>query len=117
MDARSEQCAKTADSGTPITDAALTAARAYAHRFNEAAKQPGGVVMTIPDPNAPPDGWDVARQLERELIQAQYELNMATNAGVIECAIRNKAVAEYMNHWETRAVNAERQLAALSEKS
>ena len=44
-----------------------------------------------------------ARQLEREI-------EMLTNAGVIECAVRNKAVAEYMRHWEGRTLTAEGQL-------
>ncbi len=49
------------------------------------------------------DFTDLARQLEREI-------EILTNAGVIECAVRNKAVAEYMRHWEGRTLTAEGQL-------
>lgn len=37
-----------------------------------------------------------------------------TKSGIIEVAVRNPSVAEYMAHWESRAVNAETDNAALS---
>lgn len=43
----------------------------------------------------------------------EAELNMLTKSGIIEVAIRNPSVAEYMEHWEARAEKAEAQLEAL----
>ena len=56
--------------------------------------------------------YDLALDLARRLEKAQHELDMMKSAGVIECAIRNPSVAEYMRHWEGRAESAE---AALKE--
>jgi hypothetical protein len=52
-------------------------------------------------------------QAESALALAQRERDYMTNAGVIECAVRNKAVSEYMDHWEGRTLKAESELAAL----
>ena len=43
----------------------------------------------------------------------QAELDMLTKAGIIEVAIRNPSVAEYMRHWEGRAEQAEARVTAL----
>lgn len=48
--------------------------------------------------------WDDAAVI-LELIE------MLTKGGIIEVAIRNPSVAEYMAHWEGRAEKAEAQLA------
>jgi hypothetical protein len=37
--------------------------------------------------------------------------------GIIEIAVRNPNVSEYMNHWEGRATKAEAEIAALQEKA
>lgn len=52
---------------TPRVDECERASAAYFFRINEAAKSPGGVIITSPDPNAPQHISTLARQLEREL--------------------------------------------------
>jgi hypothetical protein len=49
--------------------------------------------------------------LAREVRRLQGEVDYLTNAGVIECAIRNKSVSDYMDHWEGRTLKAEAALA------
>jgi len=39
------------------------------------------------------------------------ELHLMKTAGIVEVAVRNPSVAEYMRHWEGRAEAAERKLA------
>ena len=64
---------------------------------------------------------DFARQLERELAAAtakleacQAELRDWRTWGVIEVAVRNPNVAEYMRHWEQRTESAERRVEELT---
>lgn len=52
-----------------------------------------------------------------ELSRLRHENSMLTSGGIIEVAIRNPNVAEYMRHWEGRAERAERALAALTPAS
>lgn len=53
---------------------------------------------------------------KREAERLQREVEYLTNAGVIECAVRNRSVSEYMNHWEDRTLKAESQLTALRQE-
>ena len=67
-----------------------------------------------------PHAWQTIERLERELAQmaaqkAEAEHNWRT-WGVIEVAIRNPSVAEYMRHWEGRAESAERRVSELEAK-
>jgi hypothetical protein len=51
---------------------------------------------------------DCAVRNAKALIESQAsELKTLTTSGVIEVAIRNPSVAEYMRHWEGRAEKAE----------
>jgi hypothetical protein len=52
---------------------------------------------------------------ERELRWLREECAMLTRGGIIEVAVRNPNVAEYMRHWEGRAEKAE--AALLSERN
>ncbi len=45
-----------------------------------------------------------------ELEKLKKELEHFKSSGIIEIAVRNPNVASYMDHWETRALNAEREL-------
>ena len=36
-----------------------------------------------------------------------------TRLGIVEIAVRNQSVADYMNHWESRATKAENQVQIL----
>jgi hypothetical protein len=47
------------------------------------------------------------------LVELEAELRTMKTAGIIEVAVRNPNVAEYMRHWEGRAEAAEAALAAL----
>lgn len=51
-------------------------------------------------------------KLERAMDTLRGEIDMLTKGGIIEVAVRNPSVVEYMNHWEGRALKAE---AALDE--
>jgi len=53
-------------------------------------------------------------ELQGEVKRLTWELDYLTNAGVIECAARNKAVSEYMDHWEGRTLKAEAEVARLT---
>lgn len=53
---------------------------------------------------------------KREAERLQREVEYLTNAGVIECAVRNRSISEYMNHWEDRTLKAESQLTALRQE-
>ncbi|MGN6770654.1 MAG: hypothetical protein ACTHJQ_12540 [Rhizobiaceae bacterium] len=44
---------------------------------------------------------------EREIRKLRHEVEMLMGAGIIEVAVRNPNVAEYMKHWEDRALKAE----------
>ena len=48
---------------------------------------------------------------EAKLAKAEEELHMMKTAGIIEVAVRNPSVADYMQHWEARAEAAEAKLA------
>lgn len=45
--------------------------------------------------------------------KATAEVEMLTKAGIIEVAVRNPSVADYMKHWEARALSAESKVTAL----
>lgn len=51
-----------------------------------------------------------------EICVMENELSTFRTAGIIEIAVRNPAVAEYMRHWEGRAEKAERECAELREQ-
>lgn len=55
---------------------------------------------------------DRLASLAEELARVKADLDQWPKWGVIEVAIRNPSVAEFMRHWEGRAESAERQLAA-----
>jgi hypothetical protein len=58
-----------------------------------------------------PDGfWDGAR-----ILRLEAELHTMKTAGIIEVAVRNPSVSEYMAHWEGRAEKAEARIAELEE--
>lgn len=44
---------------------------------------------------------------QQEVDRLRFEIDMLTRGGVIEVAVRNPSVAEYMEHWEGRAEKAE----------
>ena len=48
-----------------------------------------------------------------EIERLRHEVDALTNCGVIECAVRNPSVAEYMRHWEGRATKAEAEIERL----
>lgn len=52
---------------------------------------------------------------EREAAELRAELHLMKTAGIIEVAVRNPSVADYMAHWEGRATAAEAALTALRE--
>lgn len=52
-----------------------------------------------------------ALEAERNALRAEVEL--LTKSGIIEVAVRNPSVADYMNHWEGCTERAEAQVAAL----
>lgn len=69
----------------------------------------GTDLATIPDWELVADALEaLALDLARRLEEARRELYMLQSAGVIECAVRNPAVAEYMKHWEGRTEAAEK---------
>ena len=64
------------------------------------------------------EDWDALQEVTAELEQAEArieeleaELHLMKTAGIIEVAIRNPNVSEYMAHWERRAEGAEAKLA------
>lgn len=61
------------------------------------------------------DGPNNASPMEVELARLRHEIEMLTNADIIEVAVRNPNVAEYMRHWEGRAERAEATAALLEE--
>jgi hypothetical protein len=57
--------------------------------------------------------------LAARLAEVEVELLIMKTAGIIEVAVRNPSVSEYMAHWENRAEAAEariEQLAAINEE-
>ena len=50
---------------------------------------------------------------EQEAAELREELHLMKTAGIIEVAVRNPSVAEYMAHWEGRATDAEARIADL----
>ena len=54
-------------------------------------------------------------QPETEIDRLKRELAHLTSSGIIEIAVRNPNVAEYMRHWEERAEKAEAENARLRE--
>ena len=53
---------------------------------------------------------------DQELRRLRNEVDMLTKAGIIEVAVRNPSVAEYMAHWEGRALQAEAEISSLRAK-
>jgi len=51
-----------------------------------------------------------------ELETLRAENHLLKTAGIIEVAVRNPNVSEYMHHWERRALSAEAQIAELLDK-
>lgn len=52
-----------------------------------------------------------------EIERLRDELHLVKTAGIIEIAVRNPSVADYMDHWEGRALKAEaiyREMIAIS---
>jgi len=54
--------------------------------------------------------------LQKKLAEVEAELDLMKTAGIIELAIRNPSVSEYMHHWERRAEAAEAKLAKVIKK-
>ena len=50
---------------------------------------------------------------EHEAAELRAELQLMKTAGIIEVAVRNPSVAEYMAHWEGRATDAEARIREL----
>lgn len=57
---------------------------------------------------------DEVDTLTAKLAEVTAELHMMKTAGVIEVAVRNPSVYEYMTHWEARAEAAEAKLAEVT---
>jgi hypothetical protein len=55
-------------------------------------------------------------ELEARIDRLEAELHTMKTSGVIEVAVRNPSVSEYMAHWEGRAEKAEARVAALEAK-
>lgn len=53
-------------------------------------------------------------EIERCLKHLESEIYMLTRAGIIEVAIRNPSVMEYIKHWEGRAEKAEAEVSRLT---
>ena len=53
--------------------------------------------------------------LQKKLAEVEAELDLMKTAGIIELAIRNPSVSEYMHHWERRAEAAEARIDELTE--
>lgn len=61
--------------------------------------------------------WGLSLEAENQALReraeaAEAELHTMKTAGIIEVAVRNPSVMEYMQHWEGRAERAERAEAA-----
>lgn len=55
---------------------------------------------------------DMEKYHKRKAFEAEAD-DYIKSLGVIELAIRNRSLSEYMEHWESRATKAEREIAAL----
>ena len=62
-------------------------------------------------------GWGYAKHAADRIEELEAEIYMLKNAGIIEVAVRNPSVSEYMNHWEARAEGADAKLAKAVEPS
>jgi hypothetical protein len=51
---------------------------------------------------------------EAKRAKVEAELDLMKTAGIIEVAVRNPSVADYMQHWEARAEAAEATVATLT---
>ena len=58
-----------------------------------------------------------AREAEAYAAELEAELHLMKTAGIVEVAIRNPNVSEYMAHWERRAEGAEAKLAKARENA
>lgn len=61
-----------------------------------------------------PEDETVASEPKSELELLREEVAFLKSCGIIELAIRNPSVADYMAHWERRAETAEDAVARLS---
>jgi hypothetical protein len=50
---------------------------------------------------------------QREIRRLQHEIEMMMSAGIVEVAVRNSSVADYMQHWEGRVAALEAENAEL----
>ena len=82
--------------------------RAYAENEGEpvTTTNPRLILAGIKQFGLAADGADI-RDLDAAVERLQRELHTMQTAGIIEVAVRNSNVAEYMNHWEARATAAE----------
>lgn len=64
-------------------------------------------------PYVPASALDTARA---EIERLRHDNEMLTTGGIIEVAVRNPSVADYMRHWEGRAEKAESALTAAQER-
>ncbi len=55
-------------------------------------------------------------QLKRKLVELEGELELMKTAGIIEVAVRNPSVKDYMEHWEERAEKAEAEVERLKDE-
>lgn len=65
----------------------------------------------------PEDLNDMSRRdaMEIRIEELEAEITMLKTSGIIEVAVRNPNVMEYMQHWEGRALSAEAKLEKLEE--
>ena len=64
---------------------------------------------------SPLDAKACAAEPKTEVEKLREELHLMKTAGIIEVAVRNPSVAEYMDHWEGRAEAAEAEVRTLRE--
>lgn len=57
--------------------------------------------------------WEAFDAVSRDLEAMRAELHLMKTASIVEVAIRNPSVAEYMFHWEARAEQAEARVVEL----
>lgn len=56
-----------------------------------------------------PDPWKLCRKLERERNNLKQEVEHLKTMSVCELGAHNDSVRDYMEHWEGRALTAERE--------
>lgn len=56
-----------------------------------------------------PDPWKLCRKLERERNNLKQEVERLKTMSVCELGAHNDSVRDYMEHWECRALTAERE--------